>query len=362
MAAGGQPLYASSYGVYILLIFIALFLIFLVLYLNERDKNQPVVVRTKPLGAREAAVTTTPSPLTTVQLQHVPQPARALGAASTAPTTAATPAVKGLVTVDLMGGLGNQLFQIAAAYAYAQDFNKTLVMDHSPTRVGSRKAYFDSVFSWTEEHRDMKRKNWRKLKEAAFHYNPLPDQFGNVKLHGYFQSLKYFEAYSHDIVTLFKEHTPPIPESHVTWQELQQATTPTVSLHIRRSDYVGSSMHPIQPMNYYRGALDLLKRELQVPELTILVFSDDIPWCKVHVPQALTGVNILYVDSRGLLDAQELVLMSECDHHVIANSSFSWWGAMYNQKPDKLVVAPKLWFGKTNYNWQDVYAPGWLVI
>lgn len=349
------PLYGTSYGMYLLLAFVALFVVFLVLYLVERDKNQPQtspVVRLAPKADQpnhpDGAKVTAPIPV---------------------PLYAASETPKGFVTVELMGGLGNQLFQLAAAYAYGRDHNKTLILNHTQTHVGPRRTYFDSVYQWVQDSRDIKRKNWHKIAEPHFHYAPLPDAFGNVRLYGYFQSLKYFDRYADEIVTLFKQGTPPLPLDHPTVEALRNAFTETVSLHIRRSDYVGNAMHPVQTLEYYQKALKALREKINItPQnstdpLMVVVFSDDLPWCQTHLPAALDDhVELVYVESQGLTDAQELVLMSECNHHIIANSSFSWWGAVYNQKPNKVVVAPQHWFGNTSYNWQDVYGPDWLVV
>lgn len=348
------PLYGTRYGLYVLFAFVALFVVFLVLYLLERDKN------TSP--SPSVSVTTTPSLArgSTALVAAVPPalvPPALMRANDASPT-------RGFVTVELMGGLGNQLFQLATAYAYGKAHGKTLIMNHSQTQVGNRRTYFDSVYQWVPDNRDIKRKNWHRIGEAHFHYAELPDAFGNVRLHGYFQSQKYFAAYSDEIVTLFKQGTPPIDPTHPTWQAVTTATQPTVSLHVRRADYVGNAMHPVQPVQYYQTALQTVRAQLDQPQqrLTVVVFSDDLRWCQAHLATASSEVDWVYLEPRGLIDAQELVLMAACDHHIIANSTFSWWGALYDQKPNKVVVAPRQWFGNTTYNWQDVYCPGWKVV
>lgn len=353
-------LYGSAFGVYLFLAFVALFVVFLVLYLLERDKNSTALTSAKAMQKTTATGDEASGSSLTLRTALDLDPSTG---------AAAPPNDTGLVTVELNGGLGNQLFEVAAAYAYGQTHHKTLVMDHSQHKVGNRRTYFDTVYPWVSDYRHLKRKNWRKLAEAHFHYTALPGQFGNVKLAGYFQSLKYFAGVRDEVVRLFKQSTPAIPAEHVTYQRIQQALTPTVSLHIRRSDYVGHSMHPVQPLEYYQRALsavrEQLSHEVKTSEpLTVVVFSDDLPWCQAHLPGAVNNnvVEWVYVEAAGLSDAQEMVLMSECQHHIIANSSFSWWGAVYDLKPNTVVVAPKLWFANTTYNWNDVYCPGWLVV
>lgn len=414
-----SPMYASAYGMYLLLIFITLFVVFLVLYLIEHNK---VNSSSTPTSATNQMI----EPITEEKTQQLEQSRKS----------------KGFVTVEMMGGLGNQLFQIATAYSYAKKHDKIFILDHRQKNLGNRKTYFDTLYKWVQDSQDIKRKNWHKISEPHFHYAPIPNHFGNIKLQGYFQSIKYFDSHVRDLVRMFKTNTLAIPDNHVTVMEMKAAQTQTVSLHIRRSDYVGNSFHPVQSMDYYVAAvshiIDQLKSrmpivpvvelkvpvvevvveeeekekepsvkeitsvsgdeetefaleeekeeieiteveveeeeeeveeeevaeepEREVPIVTLVVFSDDINWCKANLPNIFPTLKIIYVDSTGLMDAQELVLMSQCNHHVIANSSFSWWGAVYNDSPSKLVVAPKLWFNDANYNWQDIYCENWSVL
>jgi hypothetical protein len=265
------------------------------------------------------------------------------------------------VSVQLNGRLGNQLFQVAAAYAYAKKHKKLLITDHTMQKVeGGSASYFDSVLKWTTHSTELRQLNWYNLSEKYFHYNELPECFGNVRLKGYFQSLKYFTNECHELIDLFKANTPPIPTNNVTLRAITQSTLPTVSVHIRRGDYVGHSMHPVQPMSYYTESCRLLRTQLN-SDITLVVFSDDMNWCKSNMTSLLSE-HTVFVESKGLTDTQELVIMSECAHHIIANSSFSWWGATYNTKPNKIVVAPKLWFNDKSYNWNDIYSPGWITI
>jgi hypothetical protein len=268
------------------------------------------------------------------------------------------------VTVEFQGGLGNQLFQIATAYAYSKEFNKTLIMDHTQERVDSlRKTYFSSITGWTPDDRTAKDKTWVPLREKNFSYSPLDNISGNVKLKGYFQSLKYFDKYATEIIRFYKQFTPPIPPEHPTINAIQKSPHPTVSMHIRRTDYVGTETFPVQSIEYYRKSIDTIMQKINASSLTVVVFSDDMNWCKQNIPKAFPDVNLVFTDSTGISDAQELTLMSECQHHIIANSSFSWWGAVFDEKPGKIVIAPKNWFGKNfGQSWQDLYCPGWIVV
>ena len=110
---------------------------------------------------------------------------------------------------------------------------------------------------------------------------------------------------------------------------------------MRRGDYVtlasANQFHGLCSVDYYVNAVNFLKAQLQT-ELVIYVFSDDVPWCKTNIP--IQNCHFLETTSA----AQDLYLMSQCQHHIIANSSFSWWAAWLNANPSKHVVAPKYWF------------------
>ncbi len=347
-------------------IFFVLFVVFLVLYLTMSKTGEHVTV-----SALKEQNTEGTSDQASDQAYKLDD-------------TAPSEKSRGIVTVHLQGGLGNQLFQIAAAYAYAKDTEKTLALDHSLKFVRNRKTYFDTVYNWTGHlPKMMKQRNWLVHTEPHFHFSKIPERFGNVSLKGYYQSIKYFEKYRGEIVELFRAHTKPIDADNqllATIRALNEPSeekypdpdevTATVSLHIRRSDYVGSSMHPVQPMSYYKEALEKIRIRTEIKSLTLFVFSDDIAWCKQHLAQELRSDDnsdeIYFVDSPNLVDEQELLLMAECKHHIIANSSFSWWGAVYDTRSlrgeESIVVAPAKWFNDTSYNWQDIYCEGWIVI
>ena len=127
----------------------------------------------------------------------------------------------------------------------------------------------------------------------------------------------------------------------------------SISLHVRRTDYVTSNgFHPVQTVEYYNKAIETIGSYDQ-----ILVFSDDINWCKEN----LNYDNVLFVENQDNLE--DMWLMSLCDHNIIANSSFSWWGAWLNQNKDKIVIAPKNWFGsQSNLNDLDIIPNNWVKI
>jgi hypothetical protein len=174
-------------------------------------------------------------------------------------------------------------------------------------------------------------------------FNPaiteLPD---NVHLCGYFQSEKYFLSARQSIRRDFAfRHALP---DNLMALKRQMAEAQSVSLHVRRTDYLSpdNEMYPL-PLDYYAAAIDYVDKKLRNP--VFYVFSDDPRWVKANVH---FNHDHVAVTEFGGSDCQELELMSACKHHVIANSSFSWWGAWLNPSADKIVVAPRVWFNNEN--------------
>ena len=181
------------------------------------------------------------------------------------------------------------------------------------------------------------------LREAGFHFSPLPIDVKDLVLHGYFQSEKYFEDCREEVKKEFSFRNP------------QQFTLleNTVSIHVRRGDYMKHpNHHPLCSMDYYNRAMSEFKG------YNFLVCTDDKKWCKENFKQDNVQVSLLEDAS------QELELMSWCEHHIIANSSFSWWSAWLGHNKDKRVVAPAKWFGPaySHMQTQDLYVEDWLVI
>lgn len=260
--------------------------------------------------------------------------------------------------LNTLGRLGNQLFQIAVTCSHAKRcgeeamFNKWEYSKHFINRIndslGEEVAYVNGV-----EH------------DFVFHhkadYKPLP--IGkNQRLYGYFQSEKYFEPGM--VEHLFKPIPSFMSEVRQAGGSLIHRTNP-VAIHVRRGDYVQKQAHhPVLEMDYYVSAMKLM--EEKAGRCTFLVFSDDPEWCNMH----FNNENIEIVNKNsGIVD---LFLMAQCKHHIIANSSFSWWGAylrrIFDDISGQIVIAPKTWAGpewkkaEPGSHFQDFYAKNWIVI
>jgi hypothetical protein len=252
------------------------------------------------------------------------------------------------VTVTLQGGLGNQMFQIATAMAYGEKTNKKFIMNTNVSELiglSTRKTYWNKIHI---EHDDkIDTYNWKEIKEANFAFNELPMEPGNVKLTGYFQSARYFESQRDAIIRKFVQTPKNIMKD-------------TISVHIRRTDYIGLNFYAELNKEYYQSAIQYIQSShAEISRcrdyFTLVVFSDDLDWVKKS--GWFNEYKVQYCDVVG--DFEQLIAMSQCEHHVMANSSYSWW-AVYLGNQTGITVAPKQWFLDTNINTNDLYLPNWI--
>lgn len=246
------------------------------------------------------------------------------------------------ITNVMSGGLGNMMFQIAAAYGLSKSVGQQLVLN--PNHVGTLHrpplAYKDTIFKNIKTAEGSY--DFYIIKEESFAYKRLPSSIRNILLDGYFQSYKYFEHCQDEIRELFNYEVPTKynPEGKV-------------SLHIRRGNYTNLSQHHHNlSLSYYHNAISFFKG------YKFLIFSDDVEWCKEN----FIGDQFEIVEDQ--TDEQDLYLMSLCEHNVIANSTFSWWGAWLNRNPNKIVVYPNKWFGPLNsqFTTYDLFPPEWICL
>lgn len=242
--------------------------------------------------------------------------------------------MKNKVTVALQGGLGNQLFQIATAYSYSiyNDSELKIYKDlYIPSHHPDLKSYKDNIYSNLKiESLDA---NFARYNEQSFCFNEIPKIDNNVMLYGYFQSEKYFKKHSQEIKKLFNF------KSEITSKYENELKTKNCSIHIRRGDYLNlKNFHPNQGLDYYKEAMSLFEKDT-----LFFVFSNDIEWCKKEINKNSTGAeNFVFVEGNSC--EEDLLLMSNCQNNIIANSSFSWWGAWLNDNQSKKIIYPKNWF------------------
>lgn len=257
------------------------------------------------------------------------------------------------VVSNLMGGLGNSLFQIATGYSTSirdkKEFFCNSNIPNNPHKPIS--SYFNNMLRNVKF--DDKKINEINFTENGFGFKKIPFVDGNLRLTGYFQSEKYFKDNRDLILELFKIDINTQNFLNKKYSHLFK--NKTCSVHVRRNDYVKlQDYHTLLDVNYYRESIEIIRDDTHY-----LIFSDDINWCKEN----LTFIkNPIFIE--GDLDYQNLYLMSFCDNNIIANSSFSWWGAWLNKNKDKIVISPKNWFGIKNKHLEtkDIYCENWMRI
>lgn len=258
-----------------------------------------------------------------------------------------------LVSTKLMGGLGNYMFQISAAYSISKRDNKELVCDYSDNMVPHKpfSEYTDNIFRKINFSNGIGPHT--PIGESGFNYHPIPNIEGNVRLNGYYQSEKYFKHIRNEILDLFD--LPQSTKENINEKYKGVLKQNTCSLHVRRGDYLGlPNHHPQQPIEYYKKAVEIIG-----DEKTFVIFSDDINWCREN----LNFINNKFFISNNK-DYEDLYLMSLCNDNIITNSTFSWWGAWLNNNLNKKVIAPEMWFGVSNshLDTSDLYCDKWIKI
>ena len=255
-----------------------------------------------------------------------------------------------MITSYLQGGLGNQMFQIAAAIALAESNDDEAKFNpewhYLPLQGNKCQHYLDNIYS--NVIFDKKIKYEKLYEESNFHYEKIP-YYPSVCLKGFFQSERYFSHCSEKIRDLF---TPIKLVDKIESANKNLLNQSPVALHIRRGDYLKfSDVHPTCGVAYYKKAIDSFEKSRK-----FLIFSDDIEWCK----KVFNGNRFLFaIDNK---DYEDLLLFSLCPDAIIANSTFSWWGAWLNKNSQKQIIAPSRWFANSENNTADLIPEKWTVI
>lgn len=284
------------------------------------------------------------------------------------------------VGIRLVGGLGNQMFQYAAARALSLRTGSRLMLDVSWFGTDPNRQFALAPFSIEAEiFNFMGKPNptlgflgrvMRKLSpvrrkggvpifaEASFCYDPRIEQVNPpVFMDGYFQSEKYFSNIREQLRRDFTLRSPPAAAAARMLDLIQSVDA--ICLHIRRGDYVSNpeanAYHGTCSLDYYRRAVDFVANGIRQPHC--FVFSDDPSWVRENFrsEMPMTLVDIHSTDAAH----EDLRLMVACQHYIIANSSLSWWGAWLGRHPGKLVVAPRVWFQKGGIDTTDLLPSQW---
>jgi hypothetical protein len=261
-----------------------------------------------------------------------------------------------MVNTKFIGRLGNSMFQIAACIGYAKkygyqwgvpsDQRESSILTHFPNLPrcnDSNQRYNEHQKQWDNE--------W-------FNYHEIPNVGPDVTLFGFFQSLKYFENAHQEVKEVFKLKHYPEYEGYI-------------SVHVRRGDYVNNSgSFPPVTTHYIGQAIQTLKKLLPFSG-DVLFISDDIEWCKEEVQYIKLNYGLGFKPefSEDCNEYEDLSKMASCSHHIIANSTFSWWGAYLGHNPNKIIVSPSCvrgnWFGMESgvkHDCVDLIPSDWIQI
>ncbi len=269
-----------------------------------------------------------------------------------------------MVIARNIGRLGNNMFQISAALGYARKYGHQWAADEN-SGVGEPYSAIHHVFPNLPKSRPHgTRFHEHENKHCSLHnmhydqchfdYHPIPNMGANVTLTGFFQSYKYFEGHDEEIKKVF---ALPKVEGYMDY----------VSIHWRLGDYVQySGSFPPLTTDYVHKAMDIF---IQNGYKKFIVFSDDITYCKeklLSTPMA-NEYCVQYEFSECRTEREDLALMASCGNHIIANSTFSFWGAYLGHNPDRIVISPsaETWFGSDNGVKKpvvDLIPPNWIQI
>jgi hypothetical protein len=284
------------------------------------------------------------------------------------------------IITRLIGGLGNQLFQYAAARSLALKHGAEVKLDLSGFERDGLRRYELGSYPIAAAQASaaelavaapassgllariaakLAGPRPRHYREAHFHFDPgLARQRPALYMDGYWQSERYFA----DIANTLRRELTPRDDMEPENARIAEAigSAQAVSLHVRRGDYVANAhtnaYHGVCSLHYYYDAVASITAA--VPEAHFFVFSDDHAWTRENLD---TGRPTTFVEAnqadRGFRDMQ---LMSMCKHHIIANSSFSWWGAWLNPSPSKVVICPTRWFAGDDKDTSDLIPSAWV--
>lgn len=277
-----------------------------------------------------------------------------------------------MLMLQMAGGMGNQMFVYALYKALEKRGKEVCVDDFTHYREigrydnileeifplsyrrGTRATYNaltdSSMLPWHRIRRKLFGRNQKVYEEkTAIVFEPTVFEQNNACLIGYWQSERYFENVKEELRREFLFDWTHFPEKAWRYRE-QMERTNSVSLHVRRGDYLQDKFAAIFggicTETYYCGAMDYCREHF--PNCHFFLFTNDAEWGRLYAKDDVT-----FVDCGGTGDYVDMALMSCCRHHIIANSSFSWWGAWLDTNPDRTVIAPAQWLNASEG--QDIY-------
>jgi hypothetical protein len=260
------------------------------------------------------------------------------------------------ISARILGRLGNQMFEVATAYSLALDYNTNIqfslengIYNSINGESAPPTRYRNNIF----RHLKFvdKLENYDTWKEKSYEYEQITYDFSkNLLINGYFQNERYFKHNRDLILDLYK---PTEDITNYITEKYGHLLTKSVSVHIRRGDRTKFTNYmPICNVDYYKKSL------LQFPDIeNIIILTDDKEWTK----RVFVDKKFHIIDNEP--DYIDLYIMTMCENNIIANSTFSWWGAWLNRNKNKTVIAPKHWYNDDiEYNINELIPKGWLLL
>lgn len=297
-----------------------------------------------------------------------------------------------MIVGHLMGGLGNQLFQIFAVISIAIDLNEQFYFPDTEQLCSKRHSYWNTFLSrlkpFLKTETFIQQSIDKIIREIKFEYVDYRSEkliSENILFYGYFQSYKYFQHNYETICDLININhaknklVDKISSVNVlkNVDELSQSVNEysfydkVISMHFRLGDYKNiQDCYPLMTLKYYSNCLKYLsENNVDLKEYKILYFCENNLSDLRHVLSIIDNLkfeypHLTFVRQSGLEDYEEMLLMSLCKHNIIANSTFSWWGAYFNDNESKIVLYPNVWFGSSlrDKNTIDLNPSTWVEI
>lgn len=295
-----------------------------------------------------------------------------------------------MIISRLNGGLGNQMFQYSLGMVLSKLNKSELYLDlslyNNQNKVDTPRNYELNIFSntvsnkapskilsrFTQSHKlkfflnhyfklnlSLYPKNWIREDSHRFQQEILRLK-GDYLLDGYWQTEKYFKKYRKQILKDFTFPKKTSKKNKLIINQIKKKNS--ISVHVRRGDYVTNEKtnkyHGVCSVDYYKEAINIINKQIKNP--WFVVFSNDLNWCKKHLTVPKNSLFISHNTKKNSFE--DMRLMSLCKHNIIANSSFSWWGAWLNRNNDKIIIAPKKWFRGIKISEVDIIPSNWKTI
>jgi len=265
-----------------------------------------------------------------------------------------------MIISEIKWGLGNQLFQYAAGLSLASYHNVPLILDITNFEEDFDREFGLKYFEINDIKTEIESDN--DVTFNLFLNNQYPFEANFFKnssftyLSGNWQSEKYFIDIKDKIIERYRVKPQYIKQIDFSSLKIHEGTA--VSIHIRRTDYSHHFVLDILPLSYYYEAIKYFTE--QFDDIKFYIFSDDIAWVVENLK--LDAEHVFVSENYTKHNIEDFYLMQQCKHHIIANSTFSWWAAWLCAYPNKIVMTPAKWFSKGNVSTRDLIPGNWLTI